>query len=168
MFKLDPPRPAATQRVTVRQIDEKAIASRLIVAGQIFNNVRALIVRFQIAKLPLPLQAALAKDARSNGGVHVGSDIEVIRQREFETAAAGAAEGGGEEPVFALIAERKVDPRGVKNGDSFEFDAGVLGRGGLGLMVDFQFAGTQEPVIDAIGAGCVARTLQALFGWPFK
>ena len=124
--------------------------------------------RLEITKLVAQHQAAFLHDAGCYGRVAVGSDVPVIRYREFRTGVAGGADGGRQNPRFALPIERKAQIRCVQYGLAEEFHARIARGAELASLVDLEIAGTHEPVVVAHLAGRIAAAQHAVLVLTFE
>src|SRR5665647_454701 len=114
-----------TKNLLVFQVCIITIATANRVIRQVFDIICSRVVGLQIAILTLQLHAAFTQIAWSQGRIPVRSDIPVIRERDFKAAFGGCAYSRCKQSTFTLVNEGEVNPGRVKNGYSFEYDAGV-------------------------------------------
>ncbi len=114
----------------------------------------------KIAELAVDLQAAARHQARRQRRVVVRRQIEVVRQRHLDTAAAGRAEYRRQESRLALVGQRKIDERRVQDRHVLEQHRRIARRADQARAVDVDAGRGQVPVVVAGDAGRVADVLE--------
>ena len=136
--------------------NEVAVGPGLLVVVEVRTVELARPLGIEIAELPTELQPALAHEAGDERRVVVGREIEVVRRRQFESAAHRRTQDRRQEPALALPGQRELDPRRVADGHAEEVQRRIAAGANLARLVEVHLLERDEPVLARGGAGRVA------------
>jgi hypothetical protein len=130
------------------------------VVRQQLDMRHAAVVVVQITEVGVDLQAALGHQTGRDRHVHVGRDVPVIGQGEFDARFGAGAEGRRQEAGFALVVERETEPRRIEQGDVLEHHAGIPSFAHFAIEIEIEIGHLGVPVGIVRRAGGVGGVRQ--------
>ena len=143
--------------VLMAQSQGVAVAAGHAIAGQQVQVGRTAVRRIEIAELAVEGNAAPRQDAGREGGVALRRDVPVVRQREFEAALAVEVDAWRQPAGLARVGERKAEHRRAQDRHAEKAQHGAFGDAFVGLEVELDPRGLEQPVGAARVVGRAAR-----------
>ena len=114
----------------------------------------------EVSRLSVDLQPTSRHHARCQSRIVIWCEIEIIRDRRFDPAAACRAEDRRQKSGFALVRQRKIQIGRIEYRHPLEDDARVARRSNQARAIQVDFARGEVPIVVAGDAGRVAKILQ--------
>ena len=145
------------QVAVVAQVQRVTGAAGGAVVGQQVQAGRAAVARLEVAELARQPRAAPAADDGRQRGIALRRDVPVIRHRHLQAALAVGVDVGWQPARLARVGERKTEHRRSQDRHPHETQHGTFGDAFVGLEIELDAVGAEQPRRPAGAVGRAAR-----------